>query len=225
VEFWLPTVLQRDKGIPLVQANTIYGVLVFVAGFLGPLLGGFFADMLIRRRRTVYYWICVASALGSVLPIVGFVFLGRGVPLFSAVFVEVFLGNVSTGLVFAILMTIVIPGLRGTATAIILTVMHLLGDGLSQPLIGQISSALQSGGSSLLEPRGKFPMLAQMARDQHLTLALACVAAPSMFLSAWLFFLAIPRAPASTIGDGYAEGDPSVRDGSVMHVQLVGKTQ
>jgi MFS family permease len=225
VEFWLPTVLQRDKGIPLVQANTIYGVLVFVAGFLGPLLGGFFADMLIRRRRTVYYWICVASALGSVLPIVGFVFLGRGVPLFSAVFVEVFLGNVSTGLVFAILMTIVIPGLRGTATAIILTVMHLLGDGLSQPLIGQISSALQSGGSSLLGPGGKFPMLAQMARDQHLTLALACVAAPSMFLSAWLFFLAIPRAPASTIGDGYAEGDPSVRDGSVMHVQLVGKTQ
>jgi hypothetical protein len=63
-----------------------------------------------------------------------------------------------------------------------------------------------------------------MARDQHLTLALACVAAPSMFLSAWLFFLAIPRAPASTIGDGYAEG-LSVRDGSVMQVQLTRKTQ
>jgi predicted MFS family arabinose efflux permease len=29
VEFWLPTILQRDKGIPLVQANAVYGVLVF----------------------------------------------------------------------------------------------------------------------------------------------------------------------------------------------------
>lgn len=178
------------------QANTIYGVLVFVAGFLGPLLGGMLADMLIRRRRTVYYWICVASALGSVLPIVALVFLGRGVPLYSAVFVEVLLGNMSTGLVFAILMSIVIPGLRGTATAIILTVMHLLGDGLSQPLIGQISFVLQSGGSSLFGLAGRFPILLQMAHEEHLTLALACVAAPSMFLSAWLYILAIPRATA-----------------------------
>jgi MFS family permease len=198
VEFWLPTVLQRDKGIPLVQANTIYGVLVFVAGFIGPLLGGFLADLLIRKWRTSYYWICVASAMGSVLPILGFVFLGKGIPLFSAVFVEVLLGNMSTGMVFAILMAIVIPGLRGTATAIILTVMHLLGDGLSQPLIGQISSALQSSGSLFFGFGGRFPILEQMAHHQHLTLALACVAAPSMFLSALLYMLAIPR-PSSTV--------------------------
>jgi hypothetical protein len=125
----------------------------------------------------------VASAVGSVLPILGFVFLGKGIPLFTSVFVKMHLGNMSTGMVFAILMAIVIPGLRGTGTAIILTVMHLLGDGLSQPLIGQIFSALQSSGSLFFGFGGRFPILEQMAHHQHLTLALACVAAPSMFLS------------------------------------------
>jgi hypothetical protein len=128
------------------------------------------------------------------------VFLGKGIPLFSAVFLEVLLGNMSTGMVFAILMAIVIPGLRGTATAIILTVMHLLGDGLSQPLIGQLSSAMQSSGAFLFGFGGRFPLLEQMARNQHLTLALACVAAPSMFLSAWLYMLAIPRSSSTVLG-------------------------
>jgi hypothetical protein len=47
---------------------------LFVAGFLGPLLGGFLGDSLIRRGRSMYYWICVASAMGSVLPIASSLF-------------------------------------------------------------------------------------------------------------------------------------------------------
>jgi hypothetical protein len=39
IEFWLPTVLQRDKAIPLAQANSAYGAVVIVAGTLGPLIG------------------------------------------------------------------------------------------------------------------------------------------------------------------------------------------
>jgi MFS family permease len=39
IEFWLPTILQRDKAIPIVQANSVYGGIVIVAGILGPLLG------------------------------------------------------------------------------------------------------------------------------------------------------------------------------------------
>ncbi len=104
----------------------------------------------------------MASALGSVVPIIGLSLLDRGIPLFSAVFIEVLLGNMSTGLVFAILVTIVIPGLRGTATAIMLTVIHLFGDGLSQPLIGQISSNLQSG-ADFLGLRGRYSLFDHFA--------------------------------------------------------------
>jgi MFS family permease len=191
VEFWLPTLLQRDKGIPIVQANTIYGTLVFIAGIAGPIFGGLVGDYLVRQRRTAYYWICMASALGSVVPIIGLALLDRGVPLFSAVFIEVLLGNMSTGLVFAILVTIVIPGLRGTATAIMLTVIHLFGDGLSQPLIGQISSNLQSG-ADFLGLRGSFSLFNHLAGTQHLCVALACITAPAMLVSAGLYILAIP---------------------------------
>jgi sugar phosphate permease len=191
VEFWLPTLLQRDKGIPIVEANTIYGILVFIAGFVGPIFGGLLGDYIIKRKRTAYYWICMASALGAVIPIIAFALLERGIPLFSAVFMEVLLGNMSTGLVFAILVTIVIPGLRGTATAIMLTVIHLCGDGLSQPLIGEISSRLEFG-SDLFGLRGRFAFFEHLAHSQHLSVALACVAAPAMLGSAALFLLAIP---------------------------------
>jgi hypothetical protein len=89
---------------------------VIVAGTPDLLIGGLFADRLVRRFRSVYYWICMATGLTSVAPIVAFLVLPKGKSLFAAMFAEVFLGNMSTGIVFTILVTIVIPGLRATAT-------------------------------------------------------------------------------------------------------------
>ena len=142
IEFWLPTVLQRDKGMPLVQANSTYRAIVLVAGTLGPLLGGVLADRFAQRSSVMYYRICIVTALASVLPILGILLLPNVPALFSAIFAEVFLANMSTGVVFTILVTIVIPGLRATATAVLLIVIHVLDDAISEPLMGSISSRL-----------------------------------------------------------------------------------
>jgi MFS family permease len=189
IEFWLPTILQRDKGIPLAQANSTYGLVVLVAGTLGPLLGGILADHFARRSWVIYYWICVVTSLAAVPPIIGFILLPKGSALNAAVFSEVFLANMSTGIVFTILVTIVIPGLRATATAVLLTVIHLFGDAISEPLIGSISTRLQDGiASKSVLNLGWLPAAAQ---SQHLSLALCGVAAPAMALSGLLYMTAI----------------------------------
>lgn len=192
IEFWLPTILQRDKGLSLTEANTLYGGVVLAAGVLGPVFGGFVADRLMRTRPKASFWICFFSALASVLPIVVITTQHRGVPLFTAIFAEVFLANMSTGLVFAILVTIVIPGLRGTATAVLLTVIHVFGDAISEPLIGWVSTALK-GGAASLKLLSRFPRSADLL-NQHLTLALCLVTGPAMLLSSVAYLVAVPQS-------------------------------
>jgi hypothetical protein len=204
IEFWLPTVLQRDKAIPMAQANSAYGAVVIVAGTLGPLIGGLLADRLVRRFRSVYYWICIATALASVPPIVAFLLLPNGKSLFTAIFAEVFLGNMSTGIVFTVLVTIVIPGLRATATAIVLTVIHVLGDAISEPLIGSISTYLHGLSATRVAMLSRW--LPPQIVPQHLMMAICVVSAPAMALSSLLYLGAKlsasgPTRTHSSVGD------------------------
>jgi sugar phosphate permease len=190
IEFWVPTILQRDKGMMLVQASATYGTMVFLGGLLGPLIGGFLGDALAKRRSLAYYWICSGSALACTVPLLAIATLHRGTPLFSAIFAEVFLGNISTGLVFAILVGIVIPGLRGTATAVILTVMHILGDGISQPLIGRVSAELAMGSPVTRPLEWLGTALHIPAPDHHLSLALIAITIPATLLASVLYLVA-----------------------------------
>jgi sugar phosphate permease len=191
IEFWLPTILQRDKGISLAQASANYGTIVLIAGMIGPILGGLIGDSLAKRYRLAYYWICAATAFAAVLPLFVIATQQRGGSLFSAVFAEILLGNVSTGLVFAILVTVVIPGLRGTATAVMLTSMHLLGDLISQPLIGKISSLLSSGlHIKFLE---SLRVAMQIPTENHLSLALLIVTVPASLMASLLYLLGMPQ--------------------------------
>jgi MFS transporter, Spinster family, sphingosine-1-phosphate transporter len=203
IEFWVPAILQREKGISLIQASTAYGAVVFAAGVLGPLMGGFLGDLLAKRKSSGYYTVCSISCVLCVLPLIAVALLSNGIPLFAALFGEIFLGNMSTGLVFAILVGIVIPGLRGTATAVLLTVIHVFGDAISQPLIGRISTELNN--------RSAFTAVLQHVGDalhippqNHLSLALISFAIPSTILAGALFWLARFNQPQSIESEPFA---------------------
>jgi MFS transporter, Spinster family, sphingosine-1-phosphate transporter len=204
IEFWVPTILQRDKGISLAQTSATYGAVVFVAGLLGPLVGGLLGDMLAKRQGSAYYTISALSSAACVVPLLAIAILPRGVPLFAALFGEIFLGNMSTGLVFAILVGIVAPGLRGTATAVTLLVIHLLGDGISQPLIGRISNQLSLGSplTSLIQCAGS---MLHVPVQSHLSLALVTVSLPTTVIAAGLYLLAASgrRRPPATAADAF----------------------
>jgi MFS family permease len=194
VEFWLPTLLQRDKALPLVSANTTFGTVVAVAGFVGPLLGGFLGNLLASRNSLGYYWICAISMIVSVVPVLGFAALTRGTLVFGTVFLEVLLGNMSIGLVMALLVSVVVPGLRATATAIMLTAVHVLGDGISVPLIGYISTALQEGRLLYLMKVGT---LIRVPETHTLSLALVCVVVPSAVVAGILYLVAMRSQPGA----------------------------
>jgi hypothetical protein len=100
----------------------------------------------------------------------------------------------STGLVFAILVSIVIPGLRGTATAVILTLIHVLGDGISQPLIGRISTHL-SNASPLTVFLQRSGNALHIPAQSHLSLALVSFSLPATVIAAALFWLASAGRP------------------------------
>jgi MFS transporter, Spinster family, sphingosine-1-phosphate transporter len=189
IEFWVPTILQRDKGISLAQTSATYGAVVFVAGLLGPLVGGLLGDMLAKRQGTAYYTISAISSVACVVPLLAIAVLPRGVPLFVSLFGEIFLGNMSTGLVFAILVGIVIPGLRGTATAVTLLIIHLLGDGISQPLIGRISNQL-SDKSPVTSALQRIGDVLHVPMQSHLSLALVAVSLPTTLIAGALYLLA-----------------------------------
>jgi MFS family permease len=200
IEFWVPAILQREKGISLVNASTAYGAVVFVAGVLGPLTGGFLGDLLAKRKTSGYYTVCALSCFVCIVPLLAIALLSSGIPLFAALFGEVFLGNMSTGLVFAILVGIVIPGLRGTATAVLLTVIHVLGDAISQPLIGRISTQL-SNGSPLTAVLQRIGDVLHVPPHNHLSLALVSFAIPSTVMAGALFWLARFNKPRSIAVD------------------------
>ncbi len=187
VEYWLPTILQRDKAIPIATANATYGVMVFIAGIVGPLGGAIVGDWAIRRTARGYYLVS-AFAIGAVaLPIAVISVATTPTILFGAVLVEALLGNFATGLVMAAAMGQVGAQSRSTTAAILLTTMHLLGDFISWPLVGSLSTAMSEGRlGALVAAAG----VVGVAPGHHLTIALIGVSVPAAVLAAVMYLTA-----------------------------------
>jgi MFS family permease len=196
VEYWLPTVLQRDKAYPIAEANATYGLMVFIAGIVGPLIGAFLGDWLLRYTRRGYHFVAALAIVGTAAPLFVILVMNGRVPVFGSVLVEALLGNAGAGLVMAIAMTQVGAEIRSTTAAVLLTTMHLLGDFISWPLVGAMSTALEEGRLPLV---AKLAPLAGAAGDHHLSLALVTVTVPVAVLGA-IFYL------VSSISDSAKRG-------------------
>jgi MFS transporter, Spinster family, sphingosine-1-phosphate transporter len=182
VEFWLPTVLQRDKGIPIAEANALYGSMVMAAGLTGPLAGAFIANLFIKRTPGAYHYVSAAAGLLTALPLIIIVLAFNRPLLFTGVFLEAFLGNLSVGIAIAILVSVVLPELRATATAVMLTTVHVFGDVISQPLVGKLSTMMEGGHLAAL------PAALGLGAEHHLSVALFVVATPAVIF-AGIFYL------------------------------------
>ncbi|MBX3359769.1 MAG: MFS transporter [Phycisphaeraceae bacterium] len=139
VAAWMPYyVVTFRKAASLPDATMTFGAITVVAGLIATLSGGWIADRLQTRIP------------GAYLLVSGFAML-LGFPLFLAVLVTPF--PWCWGVIFAALLclffntgpsntaiaNVVHPGLRATAFAICIFVIHALGDAISPPLIGFVS--------------------------------------------------------------------------------------
>ncbi len=150
--FWMPTFLERVRGVPADQATTGFGAIVVVTGLLGTLAGGWLGDYLLRFSRQAYLWF--AGAVTVLAAPVALLALSAPSPViyYAAIVIAELLLFMSTGPINAVLVNIVSPFERASAIALSMFAIHLLGDVPSPPLIGYLSDVGSLARAVLLVP-------------------------------------------------------------------------
>src|SRR5262249_322812 len=116
--YWMPTFFARVRGLPLDEANALFGGLTVAAGPLGPFLGGWLGDWLLKRTDKAYL---IVSGVGMLLGVpaawVGLTAPDRSVYI-PAIFVTEVMVFLNTGPANAVLVSVVLPEIRASALAL-----------------------------------------------------------------------------------------------------------
>ena len=137
--FWMPTFLERARGVPPEQATSAFGAIVVVTGLIGTFAGGWLGDYWLRFSRAAYLWL---SGLATLLAVpIAVVALTARVPAlyYPAIVIAELLLFVSTGPINSAIVNLVAPAERASAIALSVLTIHLLGDVISPPIIGALS--------------------------------------------------------------------------------------
>lgn len=141
IAIWMPTFLERVRGVAHGQASVQLGEVLVVTGLLGTFVGGWVGDWLLPRTRQAYLWVsAVATLAAAPLAWVALVSPDRSVywPALIAAEVLIF---VSTGPINSAIVSEVPAAMRASAMALCIFTIHVLGDVPSPWLIGRISDA------------------------------------------------------------------------------------
>ena len=141
---WVPSFLERVRGLPGEVATGRFGAIVVLTGLVGTFGGGWLGDRLLARTRQAYLWLSgVATLLAAPL-----FYLALASPspsmYWSAMVGAELLMFASTGPINTVIVGVVPAGIRASAMALSVFSIHILGDVPSPWLVGLIS-----GGSSL----------------------------------------------------------------------------
>lgn len=153
---WMPTFLERVRGIPRAQATVSFGAIVVVTGFVGTFAGGWLGDYCSRYSRQALLWVCGISVLLAA-PFVWLALATGNARLYLAsMVVAQFLIFVSTGPVNAAIVGMVAPLERASAIALSVFAIHLLGDAASPTVIGVLSDHASLQAAVLVVPATVF---------------------------------------------------------------------
>ncbi|HVC30596.1 MAG TPA: MFS transporter [Steroidobacteraceae bacterium] len=150
--FWMPTFLERVRGIPAEKASAGFGEIVVLTGFVGTFLGGWLGDYWLRYSRQAYLWMSGWATLLAV-PAAG-VALAAGAPsvFYPALIAAELLLFMSTGPINTAIVNLVSPAERASAVALSILAIHLLGDVLSPSIIGALSDLSSLGTAVMIVP-------------------------------------------------------------------------
>src|SRR5262249_24050045 len=140
---WLPTFLQRLRGMDLKSANIDFAIITIINGIGATLLGGWIGDRLLKRFAGAYYTFSGWAMLIAVPFMVAAIYT-KGKLMFPAIFAAVFFILIGTGPTNAALVNSRSAAIRSTALAVNVFVIHLLGDAFSPTLIGKLSDKTRS---------------------------------------------------------------------------------
>jgi MFS family permease len=150
--FFMPTYLERVRGIELSQADFIVGSVTVVSGICGTFAGGYLGDWASSKINHGQLWLCAFSSIASIVP----TWLALTVPTFPTYvvwfFIAEFLLFLSTGPVNVVIVNVVPVGVRAMAMAVSIFAIHLLGDAISPPIIGWLADVNGLGTAVLIVP-------------------------------------------------------------------------
>jgi predicted MFS family arabinose efflux permease len=138
ISTWLPTFFTRLAGYSLAGADRAAGTITVVDGLFATIVGGWLAQIWLRRNHRALYLISAWSAVLAI-PFGVVVFFGPPHWLIPGAYVAEFCLFLATGPLNAAIVNSVSAPIRATAISVNLFVIHLLGDFPSPHLIGWIS--------------------------------------------------------------------------------------
>lgn len=138
-QIWAPTFLVEVHRMKLDEATFFFGASLAASGLVATLLGGFAATRWQRRTGTGYAWVLALSAAAAApLAFVAFSVSGL-VAAKIALVATMFLLFLSTGPVNTLILETVPAGMRASAMAASIFVIHLLGDLWSPKIVGHMA--------------------------------------------------------------------------------------
>lgn len=151
--FWAAPYALRTLGLSPANAGFLIGGLGALSGFLGVTLGGMAADRLRRTRPEGRLWMVLFGALAQP-PCLAVAFTtDTPAVFFASIFVGQLFASSSLGAAAATTQDLVLPRMRGAATATFFIGTTLLGLALGPYLAGRVSTlsgSLSTGMLSLL---------------------------------------------------------------------------
>jgi predicted MFS family arabinose efflux permease len=140
ISTFLPTFFVRFGSMSVARAGVVSGALTVADGLLGTIVGGWIAQLWLRRNHRALY---LLSAWGSILgvPFAAIVFFGPPKLFLPGAFAAEFFLFLGTGPLNAAIVNSVAAPIRATAISVNLFVIHALGDAISPHLIGILSDA------------------------------------------------------------------------------------
>jgi MFS family permease len=144
ISLFTPTYLVRSFGMGMARAGALYGLVMGVAGAVGIIAGGIGVDAGARRDRRWYAWgPALGVAVGCPLYVLAFSQTTApatlGLLLAGATCVSVYFAPS-----FAVAQNLVEPRMRASASAMLLFVINVLGQGFGPLALGKVSDVASS---------------------------------------------------------------------------------
>jgi MFS family permease len=169
VSYWAAPYAERTFGLSKVELGWLIGAPAALGGFLGVILGGWVADRLQRHFTAGRLWVVVAAlALPIPIVLVGYTTESANVFLVCSFLVQMATSS-ALGASAAASQALVLPHMRGTATAIFFLGTTLIGlafGPFTAGYVSEITGSLGTGviGNLAIVPLGLIALAVAMAR-------------------------------------------------------------
>jgi MFS family permease len=193
--YWTAPYAELVLKLPKKELAFWLGALAALSGFLGVIIGGRMADYLRMKNPAGRILVIMIGVLGPIIPIY-IAFTTASSTLFYAMhFMAGVLGSAALGAAAATTQDLVLPRMRGTATAVFFLATTLIGLGFGPYLVGQIADLT---GSTI---DGK--LVGDLRTGLLSLIAVAPIAMALLFYA----YRSVPAAEASLLDRARAAGE------------------